>query len=64
MKILHLDVRHYVRNGEFEDFKARLGVVNGSFNTRLDESVTVAGKLPAPAWCYLIAYRPDGKEEL
>src|SRR5262249_29786645 len=42
----------------------RLGVRGGSFETRLDDSVTVAAKLSGPAYCYLIAYRPDGTEDL
>src|SRR5262249_40800408 len=59
-----LDVQHYARNGEFEDPVGRLGMANGSFSTRLDDSVTVTGKLSERAYCYLIAYRPDGTEDL
>jgi hypothetical protein len=64
LKVLRLDVMHYARKGEFEDPADRLGVRGGSFETRLDDSVTVAAKLSGPAYCYLIAYRPDGTEDL
>ena len=49
---------------QFEDFKGRLGVADGSFGTRLEDSVTVAARLSEPAFCYLIAYRPDGTADL
>jgi serine/threonine protein kinase len=59
LKVVRLDVEHFARNG-------RPGGLLGSksFVTRCDDQLTVEGELSAPAYCYLIAYRADGSEEL
>lgn len=35
-----------------------------SFTTHLEDAVRVRAELSGPAYCYLIAFRPDGTEEL
>lgn len=63
VQILRLDVRHFAREGDkYENPRGPLG--RKSFGTRLNDSVTVEAGLSAPAYCYLIAYRPDGTEEV
>lgn len=62
IQILRLEVNHYARVGKFEPPRGRLG--ERSFSTNLGDAVTVSSRLSAPAYCYLIAYRPDGTDEL
>jgi hypothetical protein len=62
VRVLRLDVDHFATVGGSAEPRGLLG--RRSFTTRRDDAVTVAGKLSAPAYCYLIAYRPDGTEEL
>src|SRR5262249_13787531 len=47
---------------KFADFRGVLG--KKSFTPRLDDSVTLEGKLSRPAYCFLIAFRPNGTEEM
>jgi serine/threonine protein kinase len=57
-EVVRLDVEHF-RDGN------PLGLLGRkSFTTRGDDQVTVAGELSSPGYCYLVAYRPDGTEEL
>jgi hypothetical protein len=59
--VRELTVRHLSGAGRL----ARAGVVGeGRFSTHLGDTVTVAAELSEPAYCYLIAYRPGGTEEL
>jgi len=51
-----LDEKSYKREGGF------LG--RESFTTRLEDDVTVRAELSEPAYSYLIAFRPDGTDEL
>jgi hypothetical protein len=62
LRILRLDVEHLALVGGLEQPRGLIG--KGSFTARCDDQVTVAAELSAPAYCYLIAYRPDGTEEL
>jgi serine/threonine protein kinase len=62
VRVLSLDVNHFAKEGESDRQRGVLG--RRSFTTHRDDAVTVTGKLSAPAYCYLIAYRPDGTEEL
>jgi serine/threonine protein kinase len=64
LKVLRLDVDHYARVGNFSKPLGLLGKPNKSFATRCDDQLSVTGELSAKAYCYLIAYRPDGTEEL
>jgi tRNA A-37 threonylcarbamoyl transferase component Bud32 len=66
LRVLALDVTHFatVRRGG-KDFECRRGLLGrDSFSCRLDDQVTLEGRLSRPAYAYLIAYRPDGTEEL
>jgi hypothetical protein len=60
---VNLNVLHYANiGGQFDQPRGLLG--RDSFATHRDDSVTVEAKLPRPAYAYLIAFRPDGTEEL
>src|SRR5262249_54758638 len=48
--------------GDFAHPRGTLGWK--SFATRCGDQLSVTGELSARAYCYLIAYRPDGTEEL
>jgi len=61
--VLGLDVTH------FENVAGRNDLPRGllgqkSFATRCDDSVTLEARLSRPAYAFMIAFRPDGKEEL
>jgi hypothetical protein len=55
-------VRHLVRAGMSHVLRGNLG--EGSFLTHLGDDVTLSAELAEPAYCYLIAFRPDGVEEV
>lgn len=57
-----LDVSHWVRAGSHDVRKGTVGKT--SFTTRLHDAVTVAAELSEPAYCYLIAFSPDGKDRI
>jgi serine/threonine-protein kinase len=57
-----LEVDHYARVGRSDQHRGLLGVKG--FSARKGDAVTVRGELSGPAYCYLIAYRTDGTEEL
>jgi hypothetical protein len=60
--VRRLEVRHLAKEGKFDRPRGNLG--ERSFTTHLGDAVTISAKLSKPAYCYLIAYRPDGTEEL
>jgi serine/threonine protein kinase len=62
LRVLRLDVNHFARDGKFDDPRGLLG--QRSFTTSKDDGVEVKAELSAPAYCYLIAFRPDGTEDL
>src|SRR5262249_28858912 len=53
-----LAVEHYAAEKEGDRPKGLLG--EKSFTTHPGDKVTVHAELSEPAFCYLIAYRPDG----
>jgi len=61
-RLLRLDVQHFEKHGQVCELKGLLG--RKSFTTRCGDAVTVSGKLASAAYCYLIAYRPDGMDEV
>jgi hypothetical protein len=63
VRVRSLEVQHFAKVGRFDEPRGVLGGAK-SFSARLGDGVTVHGELSAPAYCYLIAYRPDGTEEL
>jgi hypothetical protein len=67
LKVVGLQVQHYVTDvdpGKGRGSRPPQALGEKSFVTWLDDSVTIEAKLPRPAYAYLIAYRPDGTEEL
>jgi serine/threonine protein kinase len=66
LRLLALDVRHFARvataDGKFDRPLGLLG--KQSFAARRGDSVEVEARLSRPAYGYLIAFRPDGGEEL
>jgi serine/threonine protein kinase len=63
VRVLCLDVRHFANvGGQFDQPRGLLG--RDSFDTRRDDSVTVEARLSRQAYAYLIAFRPNGTEEL
>jgi serine/threonine protein kinase len=63
VQVLKLDVKHFANvNGQFDQPRGVLG--KDSFATRRGDSVTVEARLSRPAYAYLLAFRPDGIEEV
>ena len=63
MRIVQLDVEHLARHGEAEfDLRGKLGVE--SFQVQPGDDVRLRAELSAPAYAYLIAFRPDGVVEV
>jgi hypothetical protein len=60
--IRKLEVQHFARVGDADQPRGALGAK--SFAGRLGDGVTVTAELSGPAYCYLIAFRADGTEEL
>ncbi len=64
LEIHELDVHYYRWNGVDHTLVGRLGVVDGSFHPRLQDCLQLQSRLSRPAYCYVIAYYPNGQEEL
>jgi hypothetical protein len=63
LRVAGLNVKHFANvNNQSEEEKGLLG--RDSFACRLGDAVTLEAKLSRPAYAYLIAYRPDGTEQL
>ena len=62
LRVESLEITHFTTLPGFDRLRGVLG--RESFVTRIDDSVTVKARLSRPAYAYLIAYRPDGTEEL
>jgi tRNA A-37 threonylcarbamoyl transferase component Bud32 len=63
VQVLSLDVKHFANvRGEFDQPHGLMG--KDSFVAGLGDSVTVEARLSQPAYAYLIAFRPDGIEEV
>jgi serine/threonine protein kinase len=62
LRVQKLDVHHFATEAKGDRPHGILG--RDSYDTCLDDSVTVEGKLSRPAYAYLIAFRPDGTEEV
>lgn len=62
IRVLGLDVEHFAK---VTGGKAKRGVLGQrSFNTTLGDIVNVKARLSRPGYAYLIAFRPDGTEDL
>jgi hypothetical protein len=58
LRIRALEVLHYVSKTK------GLGLLGtDSFGASLDDDIRVKARLSRPAYCYLLVFRPDGKEE-
>jgi tRNA A-37 threonylcarbamoyl transferase component Bud32 len=66
VEILSLEVMHFVNvDGKFDDAKFAGGLLGvKSFTTHLGDAVTVEARLSRLAYAYLIAFRPDGIDEV
>jgi hypothetical protein len=63
LQILNLDVEHYaIVNGQRHPRPRLLG--KDSFVTHCNDGVEVEARLSQPAYAFLIAFRPDGTQEL
>jgi hypothetical protein len=60
-RVLELEVAHLIARGG-QVFRAALGTT--SFEARRGDGVTVEARLSRPAYAYLIAFRPDGGDEV
>jgi serine/threonine protein kinase len=67
VRVVKFDVKHFarVRDTDGSQGDRPMGILGEkSFSTRLGDSVEVEAELSQPAYAYLIAFRPDGTEEL
>jgi serine/threonine protein kinase len=60
LRMVSLQVKHF--RGDPPAFLGDLG--DTSFATRYDDDVRVEARLGEPGYCYLVAFNPDGKEQL
>ncbi len=65
LRVTHFEISHFPKSAEDRYDRKRAGLLGRkSFAPRLDDDVTVQAKLSEPAYSYLIAFRPDGTDEL
>lgn len=62
LRVLSLDVERFATLGKRAQPQGILG--KRTYSARLDDQVTVRAALSRPAYAYLIAFRPDGTDEL
>jgi hypothetical protein len=63
LQVLSIDIEHYARLNDSEAVpRGILG--KQSFTPRLGDQVTIDARLTRPAYCFLLAFRPDGVAEL
>jgi hypothetical protein len=63
LRILGLDIQHLAKQGE-NQFVLRGNLGERSFGVQPDDDVLVQAELSEPAYAYLIAFRPDGIDEI
>jgi hypothetical protein len=61
--IVRFDLEHQAQHGQ-DGVEPRGKLGEQSFAVRSGDDVTVAAELSGPAYCYLIAFRPDGVDEV
>jgi predicted Ser/Thr protein kinase len=65
LRVTRFEIRHFPKLDAERFDPRRLGTLGrNSFTTRVDDEVTVRAELSEPAYAYLIAFRPDGTDEL
>ena len=62
MRIVRFDIEHLAGSDGHEFKVGKLG--EQSFAVRQGDDVTIEAELSEPAYCYLIAFRPDGVDEV
>ena len=63
VRVVRLNVTHFVEEGK-DVFRPQGALGEKSFTAHHGDSVTVTARLSRPAYAYLIAFRPDGTEEV
>jgi serine/threonine-protein kinase len=65
LRVSGFEIRHFPKLDAEQFDPTRLGILGrNSFTTRIDDEVTARAELSEPAYAYLIAFRPDGTDEL
>ncbi len=65
LRVTRFDIAHFPKLDADHFDPRRVGTLGRtSFAAREDDEVTVHGELSEPAYSYLIAFRPDGSDEL
>jgi len=64
LRITRFEITHFPMRDEKSYKKGGGFLGRKSFTTRLEDDVTVQAELSQPAYSYLIAFRPDGRDEL
>jgi tRNA A-37 threonylcarbamoyl transferase component Bud32 len=64
-RVTRFEIAHFPKLDEDHFDRSHAGILGRrSFLTREDDEVTVRAELSAPGYAYLIAFRPDGHDEL
>jgi serine/threonine protein kinase len=64
-RVLRFEITHFPKLDAEHFDPSRVGILGrSSFAAREDDEVTVQAELSEPAYAYLIAFRPDGTDEL
>ena len=65
LQVTRFEIPHFPKLDANRFDKKRLGILGrNSFSAREDDEVTVRAELSQPAYAFLIAFRPDGTDEL
>jgi hypothetical protein len=65
LRVTFLEIRHYGALTEDRYDPKRSGILGThTFTAQLGDDVTVRASLSEPAYCYLIAFRPDGTDQV
>ncbi|MGD0044019.1 MAG: hypothetical protein ABSE84_27040, partial [Isosphaeraceae bacterium] len=65
LRVIHFEIPHFPKLDAQHFDPRRVGTLGRtSFAAREDDEVTVRAELSEPAYSYLIAFRPDGTDEL
>ncbi len=64
LRITRFEITHFAKLDE-KSYRKRGGILGReSFTARLEDDVTVRAELSEPAYSFLIAFRPDGTDQL
>jgi hypothetical protein len=62
MLVREMEVQHFANLGDHDEPKGNLG--ESSFVARERDSIRFRAELSSPAFCYVVAFRPDGVDEI